>query len=73
MTAETTDVERNRKLAANIAAGNSPLDLKLEQTLRANAEANLDVPGPRVVQLLDEVDRLRRVLLDIRTGIDKAL
>jgi hypothetical protein len=51
--------ERNRRLAANILAGKSPLDDAMLRTLRANALADLNVPPPRVLQLIDEIDRLR--------------
>jgi hypothetical protein len=52
---------RNRRLATNIAAGRSPLDDEVLGVLRRYVAANLDVPGPRVGQLLDEIERLREV------------
>lgn len=58
--------ERNRRLAANILAGRSPLDGEMLRTIRADALADLNVPPPRVLQLVDEVERLRAasVVLD---------
>jgi hypothetical protein len=52
----TDEQKRNARLAENIQAGRSPLDAELRQTLRELAEANLDVPGPRALQLLDALD-----------------
>ena len=57
-------VERNRRLAAGIARGDSPLDDMLIETMRKNGEALLDVPGPRVVQLVEEIERLRKGAVD---------
>ena len=57
---------RNRRLAANIAAGRSPLDGEIVATLRKYVEANLDVPGPRVGQLLDERDQLAAEVARLR-------
>lgn len=52
---------RNERLARNLDAGRSPLSDEVVATLRGFAEANLDVPGPRVLQLLAELDRLRAI------------
>lgn len=58
-------VERNRKLAAAIAAGHSPLDDQIVGTLAAQAAALLDVPGPRVTQLLAELDAARARIAEL--------
>lgn len=58
-------VERNRKLAAAIAAGHSPLDDQIVGTLAAQAAALLDVPGPRVTQLLAELDAARARITEL--------
>ena len=53
--------DRWTRLTENIAAGRSPLDAEILETIRANAAVNLDVPPPRVLQLVDEVERLREI------------
>jgi hypothetical protein len=45
--------ERNRRLVAAIKAGQSPLDEDMLRIMRGMAAANLDIPGPRVIQLID--------------------
>ena len=60
MTNTDEDIARNRHLAERIAAGASPLNDELIETMRQNGEAFLNVPGPRVVQLVEEIERLKR-------------
>lgn len=63
--------DRNRRLVANIAAGRSPLDAEIEKTLHDTAAANLDIPGPRALQLLDELE-LHRASERIEPGAEQA-
>jgi hypothetical protein len=51
--------ERNRRLADRIADGKAPLDANMIRVAREMGAANLDVPGPRVVQIIDELEQLR--------------
>lgn len=72
MTGPSAEQLRNRRLAANIAAGSSPLTPELIETMRRNAAANLDVPGPRVLQLLDELAENEGVIKLLRRQRDVA-
>lgn len=57
---ESPVAQRNRRLAARIAAGVDDLDLDgVIAYVRRAADANLDVPAPRAMQLVDLVDRQR--------------
>lgn len=49
-------IHRNGRLAARIRAGRSPLTPEMIETIRANANADIDIPGPRVLQLLDKLE-----------------
>lgn len=62
--------DRNRRLADRIATSGAPLDDEMIATMRQMAGANLNVPGPRVVQLLAEFDRLRAELAETRDRRD---
>lgn len=54
--------ERNRELAARIADGRDTLPIdKVIEFARTLGESNLHVNGPRVLQILDELDRLRGI------------
>lgn len=57
--------ERNRRLAENIVAGTDVLRGRTDEVIagvRGMAIAHLDVPGPRALQLIEEVERLRAEL-----------
>jgi hypothetical protein len=57
---DTDEQRRNRRLAQNLAAGTAVPGLdEVMEGARRMAGAYLDVPGPRAVQLCDEIDRLR--------------
>jgi hypothetical protein len=65
--------ERNRRLAENIAAGTDVLRGRTDEVIngvRGMAVAHLDVPGPRALQLIEEIDRLRAELARLR-GIEE--
>lgn len=51
-------IHRNGRLAANIRAGRSPLTPEMIETIRLDANAGLDIPGPRALQLHAEIERL---------------
>lgn len=54
--------ERNKSLAARIADGSDSLHGDLDQVIELvelMAKAHLNIPGPRVLQLIEEIRRLR--------------
>lgn len=59
MSTGSAEQARNARLAYRIESGLAPLTPAILSTLRAQAEANLDVPGPRALQVLDELERVR--------------
>jgi hypothetical protein len=59
---------RTRRLAERIADGHGPLNDEIIETIRKNGQALLDIPGPRVVQLIEEIDRLRAQLTAAKPG-----
>lgn len=61
---------RNRRLADRIATHGAPLDDEMVVAMRQMASAHLNVPGPRVVQLLDEFDRLRARVAELEAAGD---
>lgn len=70
-TAPDDEQRRNRRLAARIASGSAPLDDEMIATMRQTAGANLNPPGPRVVQLLAELDRVRSDAAALRAAGDE--
>lgn len=61
---------RNRILAESLATGdpaNGDIDAVI-QMVRVMAGKYLDVPGPRALQLCDEIDRLRGEIRRLRDG-----
>lgn len=60
--AQDVEVRRNRLAAENIAAGQSPLTDDILTLIRRNIAAHLDVPGPRVGQILADLDAARASL-----------
>jgi hypothetical protein len=72
MTELTEEQHRNKRLAERLASGNSVPSLdEVMETIRLNAGAYLDVPGPRAAQLCDEIDSLRAQLAAVREQMDK--
>lgn len=63
------EVESNRRLAERIASGTDVMRDRFDGVLeyaRQLGAANLDVSGPRVVQIVDEVVRLRAQISSVR-------
>lgn len=58
-TPEQVDDQLRARLAENIAAGRTPLTSELLSTIRNLAEHDFPIPGPRVLQLVDEVEQSR--------------
>ena len=73
-TAPEDEQQRNRRLAERIASGGACalLDDEMLAAMRQMAGANLNPPGPRVVQLLAEYDRLRARVAELE-GAGNAL
>jgi len=69
----TDNVERNRRLAERIACGDAPLDAAIEKTLREQAEAFIDIPGPRFLQVYAELHELRIVVARVHAQLGVAL
>jgi FtsZ-binding cell division protein ZapB len=70
---EAAETAHNRRLAERIEAGTDvmPFDEVLQLACRVG-EANLDVSGPRVVQLLvKKIDQLKAELNALRAGADE--
>ena len=56
MNDELAEAERNRRLNARIAAGTAVMGIdEVMDLVRQMAAANMDVPGPRAVQIADEL------------------
>jgi DNA repair exonuclease SbcCD ATPase subunit len=69
---EAAETARNRRLAERIEADTDvmPFDEALQLACRVG-EANLDVSGPRVVQLVKKIDQLKAELNALRAGADE--
>jgi regulator of replication initiation timing len=64
-------IHRNGRLAANIRAGKSPLTPEMIETIRHNAKASIDIPGPRVVQLIDALDATRAHEAELEAEVER--
>lgn len=71
--ARREEIANGQRLRDRIAAGNSvPADIdEVIRTVRELGEVGLRVPGPRAVQIADELVRLRAAAVDVLDAIDR--